>query len=147
MSGLIGGVMNEKQGRSFVGGWAGGFLSGLIQSGLTFGLGSYYGMIIGGGIGSTIGSFTTQKIDNRLGYTDYSSKEIMVNALKSGAISLVISSLSAYMDYSLTQNIGTKIGGDIYNYIDGEPLTESFASVLRAFFNTIDDIVAYEISW
>lgn len=51
------------------------------------------------------------------------------------------------MDYTLTKNIGTKIGGDIYNSIDGVPLTKSFSAVLRTFFNTIDDIVAYNISW
>ena len=145
LSGINGGVANEKKGNSYINGYIGGATGGLIQ-----GVSSKTakGVVPGGGLGVATGTFVTDTLNNIDPDSANSPiSQVMKNSVTSG--------MKALASSSLTASIGKGVGG--INYYTGEiegavangcgglmpTLTLGFGEGIKAFFGWIDDAVIY----
>ena len=136
--GFVGGIANEKKNGSFLNGWVGGAVNGLFQSGGTALFGAA-GTIAGGGIGSGIGTAITETLNNteKPKPQQKSSEEILNESLKSAAIGTVMSSMTAWMNYSIKSAVDTKAMGLMPD------LTPAFGEMMKGFFGAADDTMVY----
>ena len=146
--GFVGGVANEKQGESFINGWAGGAVSGLFQSLGTTLFGSL-GTIIGGGIGSGLGTAVTSSLNN-LGKPQElqkSSETILKDSLKSAAIGLAMSTITAGVGYGINGARGSygynSWAGSLDPCVGISPITYGFGEMMKGFFGAVDDALVY----
>lgn len=147
--GLVGGLANEKKGKSFINGWLGGAANGLTQSVGTVALGAA-GTIIGGGIGSGAGTFITESLNNNSmpNSQKKSSQEIFVEAIDAAIIGATMSTLTAGIGYCI--DFAQKPQG--YNSwaetllpnVGIAPITPGFGEMLKGFFGVADDAMAYK---
>lgn len=136
--GLVGGIANEKKKESFINGWAGGAANGLFQSGGTALFGPT-GTIVGGGVGSGIGTAITESLNNKgkPKQQQKSTKEIVNESLKSAAIGTVMSSMTAWMNYTVKSAVDTQAMGLM------PELTMGFGEMMKGFFGAADDTLVY----
>ena len=136
--GFVGGIANEKKNGSFLNGWVGGAVNGLFQSGGTALFGAA-GTIAGGGIGSGIGTAITETLNNteKPKPQQKSSEEILNESLKSAAIGTVMSTMTAWMNYSIKSAVDTKAMGLMPD------LTPAFGEMMKGFFGAADDTMVY----
>ena len=136
--GLVGGIANEKKKESFINGWAGGAANGLFQSGGTALFGPT-GTIVGGGVGSGIGTAITESLNNKgkPKQQQKSTKEIVNESLKSAAIGTAMSSMTAWMNYTVKSAVDTQAMGLM------PELTMVFGEMMKGFFGAADDTLVY----
>ncbi len=136
--GLVGGIANEKKKESFINGWAGGAANGLFQSGGTALFGPT-GTIVGGGVGSGIGTAITESLNNKgkPKQQQKSTKEIVNESLKSAAIGTAMSSMTAWMNYTVKSAVDTQAMGLM------PELTMGFGEMMKGFFGAADDTLVY----
>ena len=135
LSGINGGIANEKQGNSYTNGYVGGATGGTIQ-----GLSSKHplGTALGGSAGVAVGTVVTGAMNNwDPDSANLSTQDILKNATTSGAKGLLTSSMTAYVGYS----------ADIAR-IDGcaglmPSFSYGFAEGMKAFFGWADDALVY----
>ena len=145
LSGINGGVANEKKGNSYINGYIGGATGGIIQ-----GIGSKTpaGTVIGGGAGVTVGTAVTDTLNNLDPDSQNSNgKQILKNATSSGIKALFTSSLTACVGAGvggIDYYSGALVGG-VANGCGGlmPSLTLGFGEAIKAFFGWADDAVIY----
>lgn len=146
--GLVGGIMNEKKGESFINGWSGGAVNGFAQSLGTATLGPA-GTIIGGGVGSGLGTATTDSLNNRGKPKEQqkTSQAILNDSLKSAAIGTMMSTVTAGIGYSVDyaqSPLGYNSWADSLDPSVGiAPITPGFGELMKGFFGSVDDTLVY----
>ena len=147
--GLVGGVANERKGKSFINGWAGGAVNGFTQSLGTVTLGPA-GTIIGGSVGSGTGTFITESLNNT-GLPNgqkKSSQEIVVEAINASIIGAAMSAITAGIGYSVDFAQGphgyNSWAGRLSPNVGIAPITPGFGEMLKGFFGVADDAMAYQ---
>ena len=147
--GLVGGVANERKGKSFINGWAGGAVNGFTQSLGTVTLGPA-GTIIGGSVGSGAGTFITESLNNT-GLPNgqkKSSQEIVVEAINASIIGAVMSAITAGIGHSVDFAQGphgyNSWAGTLLPNVGIAPITPGFGEMLKGFFGVADDAMAYQ---
>ena len=145
LSGINGGIANERKGNSYINGYLGGGTGGLIQ-----GLSSKTpkGVAFGGVAGVTVGTFITDALNN----IDPDSANSSMNQMVKNATS---SGLKACLTSLMTACIGAGVGGVNYSTgaIEGAvangcgglmpTLTLGFGEGIKTFFGWADDAVIY----
>lgn len=146
--GLVGGVANERKGKSFINGWAGGAVNGFTQSLGTVTLGPA-GTIIGGSDGSGAGTFITESLNNT-GLPNgqrKSSQEIVVEAINASIIGAAMSAITAGIGYSVDFAQGphgyNSWAGTLLPNVGIAPITPGFGEMLKGFLGVADDAMAY----
>lgn len=146
--GLVGGVANERKGKSFINGWAGGAVNGFAQSLGTVTLGPA-GTIIGGSDGSGAGTFITESLNNT-GLPNgqrKSSQEIVVEAINASIIGAAMSAITAGIGYSVDFAQGphgyNSWAGTLLPNVGIAPITPGFGEMLKGFLGVADDAMAY----
>ncbi len=135
LSGINGGIANEAKGNSYINGYVGGVTSGTIQSVCSK---TPLGVIVGGSVGVTMGTAVTDVMNNMDPDSSNSTgKEIVVNALTSGAKAAVTSSLTAYI--GVASDMAIKNGA--YGLMPTN--TQGFGEAFKAFFSWVDDALVY----
>ena len=147
--GLVGGVANERKGKSFINGWAGGAVNGFTQSLGTVTLGPA-GTIIGGSVGSGAGTFITESLNNT-GLPNgqkKSSQEIVVEAINASIIGAAMSAITAGIGHSVDFAQGphgyNSWAGTLLPNVGIAPITPGFGEMLKGFFGVADDAMAYQ---
>lgn len=148
--GLVGGVANERKGKSFINGWAGGAVNGFTQSLGTVTLGPA-GTIIGGSDGSGAGTFITESLNNT-GLPNgqrKSSQEIVVEAINASIIGAAMSAITAGIGYSVDFAQGphgyNSWAGTLLPNVGIAPITPGFGEMLKGFLGVADDAMAYRL--
>lgn len=146
--GLVGGVANERKGKSFINGWAGGAVNGFTQSLGTVTLGPA-GTIIGGSDGSGAGTFITESLNNT-GLPNgqrKSSQEIVVEAINASIIGAAMSAITAGIGYSVDFAQGphgyNSWARTLLPNVGIAPITPGFGEMLKGFLGVADDAMAY----
>lgn len=146
--GLVGGVANERKGKSFINGWAGGAVNGFTQSLGTVTLGPA-GTIIGGSDGSGAGTFITESLNNT-GLPNgqrKSSQEMVVEAINASIIGAAMSAITAGIGYSVDFAQGphgyNSWAGTLLPNVGIAPITPGFGEMLKGFLGVADDAMAY----
>ena len=143
---MVGGIANERNGESYINGWIGGAANGAIQTIGTMVAGPL-GTVIGGGLGGFTGSIIIDSLNNIGKSIKKTWDQILSDALFSGLASLLTSTVTAFMQYSIdyaqmpggynSWNTGVKTIADI---------TKGFGELIKTVQGVIDDAVSYLFS-
>ena len=143
---MVGGIANERNGESYINGWIGGAANGAIQTIGTMVAGPL-GTVIGGGLGGFTGSIIIDSLNNIGKSIKKTWDQILSDALFSGLASLLTSTVTAFMQYSIdyaqlpggynSWNTSVKTIADI---------TKGFGEVIKTIQGVIDDAVSYLFS-
>ena len=135
LSGINGGIANEKNGNSYINGYIGGAVGGTIQAACSQ---TPVGVIAGGGAGVFAGTIITDTLNNIDPYSKNSTaKEVVANATLSAGKAFITSSLTAFMNYTSDLAVSSRGDGLMQSFTFG------FGEAVKSFFGWLDDALVY----